>query len=166
VAVECFFFGCCLNISKHFDILRESFDGDKKKFVEKHLEILDLVKELNETFKQVVFSNFLLSSLLLCVLGFQLVMIESFAGRIVPATFGVSVAIQLFVYAFGGQLIIDKSNEVARDFYDIDRNFLIMIARPRLPAKIQAGFFTANLPTFVSVMNSTGSLITMLKSFN
>jgi hypothetical protein len=64
--------------------------------VEKHLEILDLVKELNETFKQVVFFNFLLSSLLLCVLGFQLVTIESFAGRIVPATFGVSVAIQLF----------------------------------------------------------------------
>jgi odorant receptor len=125
-----------------------------------------LVEQLNQTFKQIVLCQFTLTSLLLCVIGFQVVVVKSVADMFVPATFGVSVAIQLFVYAFGGQLIMDHSSEVARNLYGTDRNFLIMIARPRLHARIQAGFFTASLPTFVSVMNSAGSLITMLKSFN
>jgi hypothetical protein len=102
--------------------------------------------------------------MMLCVIGFELVMVESLTDKIFPAVFGLAAIIQLSIYAFGGQLIIDKSDAVARNFYDVDRDFLILIARPLKPTKIKTLFFSADLPTFVSILNSAGSLITMLKS--
>jgi hypothetical protein len=165
VGVDTFFFSCCLNISTHFDILRESFDGDKKKFVEKHLELLNLVKDLNELFNEVVFCQFLLSSLQLCVLGFQVVIVESIAGLIVPAVYGLTIIIQLFVYSFGGQLIVNSSDAISENLYEVDRDLILMIARPQKSTMIKSVFFTADLPSFLSIMRFTGSLITMLKSF-
>jgi gustatory receptor len=165
VGVDTFFFSCCLNISTQFDILRESFDGDKKKFVEKHLELLNLVKDLNEVINEVVFAQFLLSSLQLCVLGFQVVIVQSIAGLIVPAVYGLTIIIQLFVYSFGGQLIVNSSDAVSQNLYKIDRDLVLMIARPHKSTMINSVFFTADLPSFLSIMRFTGSLITMLKSF-
>jgi hypothetical protein len=92
-------------------------------------------------------------------------MLDSVAGRIVPAAFGATIMISLFIYAYGGQLIVDQSNSVAENIYDLDRDSIIMITRPLRQTKIQSGFFTADLGTFVSVVNAAGSLMTMLKSF-
>jgi hypothetical protein len=100
-----------------------------------------------------------------CVIGFELVMVESFIGKIFPAVFGSATVIQLFMYAVGGQIIIDKSDAVARNLYAMDRDLLVLTARPMKQTKITTPFFSADLPTFVTIMNSAGSLITMLKSF-
>jgi gustatory receptor len=148
-----------------FDVLRESFDGDKKKFVKKHLQLLELVKELNDIFKEIVFCQFLLSSMLLCVLGFQVVAVKSVASMIVPAVYSFTIIIQLFVYSFGGQHIVDTSDAVSKNIYKVDRDSTVIIARPHQRTLIKSVFFTADLPSFLFIIRSTGSLITMLKSF-
>jgi hypothetical protein len=104
-------------------------------------------------------------STLLCVLGFQIVMVDGIAGKMVPTIYGITMLTQLLVYALGGQAIVDKSEEVANSFYELDRDFLIITARPMKPSITKSIFFEANLPTFVTIINATGSLITMLKSF-
>jgi hypothetical protein len=129
------------------------------------LNLLYLSKELNSLFGEIIFSQFLFISTLLCVLGFQVVMVDGVAGKMVPAVYGVTMLIQLLVYALGGQAIVDKSEAVANDFYEVDRDFLIITARPMKPSITKSIFFTADLPTFVTIINATGSLITMLKSF-
>jgi odorant receptor len=165
VGVDSLFFGSCLNICAYFNILRKTFYGDKKKFVENHLKILNLVDDLNRLFKPVVFTQFLISSMLLCVIGFQLVMHESFLERTMDAIFGIAIITQLFIYSYGGQLIMDTSASVADDFYEMDKDFVVIIARAQKASIIEAGFYKANLPLFSTIMSSAASLITLLKSF-
>jgi odorant receptor len=126
---------------------------------------LESVEDLNKIFKKVVFAQFLLSSVQLCVLGFQIVVIENIAGLIVPLIFGFTIIIQLFVFALGGQLIVNTSVAVSENCYEVDRDLILIIARPQKLTLINSVFFTADLPSFLSIMRFTGSLITMLKSF-
>lgn len=91
-------------------------------------------------------------------------MAEGLVEKILPAIFGTSVSTQLFIYCYGGQLLLDGTKSVAKDLYDLDRDFNIIAARTKKPSQIKAFFFTADLPAFVSIINSTGSLITMLES--
>jgi odorant receptor len=165
VGIETLFFTCCLNICTHFDILRESFDGDKKKFVENHLKIHEIAVELNQVYKPMIFIGYSICSMLLCVLGFQFVVHESFSKKFEDFFLATTVATALFVYAFGGQLIMDKSSLVAVDFYELDRDFVFIIQRVQQPLIIQSVYFELTLPSFTAIMNSAGSLITLLQSF-
>lgn len=163
--MDSLFFGLSLNICAHFDFLRVSFNGDKKKFAQRHKIILELAEDLNKFYQPVVLVQFLISSTLLCVIGFQLVVLESFFKRIICAIFGFGIIIQLFIYSYGGQIIIDKSSAVADDFYQLDRDLIIIIARAQKAQTIKSGFYEANLPTFKSILGAAASLITLLKSF-
>jgi 7tm Odorant receptor len=103
--------------------------------------------------------------MLLCVIGFQIVVLESLIEKVIASIFGAAIIIQMFIYSFGGQLIADKSSSVAENFYENDKDFIIIIARSQKAAKINAGFYQANLPTFSSILSSAASLITLLQSF-
>jgi odorant receptor len=108
--------------------------------------------------------QFLVNSMLLCVLGFQVVMSQSVLKQAVVAFFGLVCFTQLFLYTYGGQLIMDKSSSVADNFYEIDKDLIIIIARARKASVIRSGFYEANLTTFTTVLSATGSMITLLKS--
>lgn len=163
--MDSLFFGCCLNICAHFDILRKSFESpDKKKLIKYHQKILKLSNNLNNLVKPVVFTQFLISSLLLCVIGFQLVMIASIFKRVVALVFGLAIIIQLFIYSFGGQQIMDKSFTATSKIYDLDKDYRLVIMRSNKPLKINAGFYHACLPTFRAILSSAASLITLLQS--
>lgn len=145
--------------------MRNSFDGDKKKFIENHEALLGLTAKLNNLFKPVVLGQFFISSMLLCALGIQLVLLDSVFIRMMASTFGITVILQLFIYAYGGQMIMDTSLSVANNLYEADIDNVLIIRRSQKPALIEVGFFKANLPAFTSIMNSAGSLITLMKSF-
>jgi hypothetical protein len=164
VVVDSFFFGCCLNISGHFKTLRNSFDGDKRIFIDKHLKLLDVAEEVNQFFKMIIFTEFTIISALLCGVGFQVVMLDTFGERIFSAIFGITMLIQLFIYAYGGQQIINESTAIGQNLYDMDSNLILVVRRALKPTIIKSVFFTADLPSFVTIINATGSLITMLKS--
>lgn len=167
VALDAMFFGACLNIGAHFDILKNSFDGDKKKFITKHQKLLELADELGTVIKPVVFVQFMITAMLLCVLGFQCVMFETFLDFqvLLVLAFGVAIILQLFIYSYGGQLIMDKSSSVGKNFYGLDKDYIMIIARSQRPSTITNGFYEANLPIFSAIMSSAASLITALKSF-
>lgn len=157
--------GTCLSVCAHFDFLAKSYDGDKKKFSERHQKLLDLAEDLCSVMRPVVFMQFGISAMLLFVLGFQVVMEEDVLKRFVAASFGLSIIIQLFVYSLGGQMILDKSSAVADDFYETDIDLVIIIARAQNPIKVTAWFYEVSFPTLSAILSSAGSLITMLKSF-
>lgn len=165
--VDSLFFELCLSLGARFDDLRsslEDFDGDKKTFVENHELVLELADTLNSLFKPIVFAVFAISSMQLCVLSFQIVMAESSLRKIIFSTFVLFTLIQLFAYAYGGQLILDKSSSVADHVYSTDKDLFIIIARTQKPVTIQAGIYNANLATFQAIMSSAASLLTLLQS--
>lgn len=167
VGVDTFFLGSCLIICAHLDNLRESFDGNfgnKKNFVERHQKILELIDDLNRFFQPIVFVQFFSSSMLLCVLGFQLVMLQNFIKWATAAVFGVTIISELFIFAYGGQLILDTSLSVCDHFYESDKDLIILIRRAHKASKVKMGFYEATLPYFCAILGSAGSLITMLKS--
>lgn len=159
------FFACCLNICAHFDILRESFKGDNKKFVQQHEEILELAENLIDLYKPVVLVQYCVTSMILCVLGVQLVMLESYVKRLIALTFGISMILQLFIYSYGGQLFTDKSSSIADHLYDSDKDLILIIARAKKATTVKVGLFYANLPNFRAILSSAASLITLMKSF-
>lgn len=164
--MDSFFLGSCFNICGHFDILRESADGDKKKFIERHQKLLGLIEDLNRLFRPVIFTQFFISSVALCFLGFQLVMVNTFINWATAVFHGLAIIIQLFIYDYGGQLILDKTSAVADHFYQSDKDFVIIIRRAQNASIVKVGFYRATLPEFCDILNTAGSLITMLISFS
>lgn len=164
VGVDTFFFNACLNIWTHLDILNLDGIGNKKDFIVEHSYLLSLAKDLNRQMRITVFIQFFMSSLNLCVLGFQLVMLDNTLKRIVVLFFGLAIIIQLFIYAFGGQLIMDKSLSIADGLMGLDKDNILIICRTQCPIKIKSGYFVANLVTFRKCLSSAGSLITLLQS--
>lgn len=76
-----------------------------------------------------------------------------------------AIMIQLFIYAFGGQLIMDQSLQIADNLYEIDKDNIFIIARSQKAIILKSGFFVANLITFRVCLSRAGSLITLLQSF-
>jgi 7tm Odorant receptor len=163
--MDTIFFGSCLHIATHCDILRESFDGDKKKFVEKHLKILDLAKQLNDLYKPIVFEQLLATNVLLCMIGFQVVMTKTYIEILFVAPYGIATLNQLIVYCFGGQLVLDKIASVSGHFYDSDKELVIIIRNTLKGFQIKSAVCQANLPMFTAILGSAQGLITALKSF-
>ena len=79
ISVDSLFIGFCLNICAHFKIIRSLTFKDNlnyRAFIKYHQEILELCSCLNGIYFPVIFTQFLVSSVLLCVIGFQLVMVR------------------------------------------------------------------------------------------
>jgi gustatory receptor len=153
-----------LEICAHFEILYR-FDYEKKEFIEEHQKVIDLASDLNMLIKPIVFTQHLVSSLLLCVIGFQLVMLHDLYKRLAAFFFGLAAMIQLLMYSFGGQQIMDKSLNVSSKMYNLDKDYRMIIMRSHRVCKIRAGIFEASLPTYRTMISNAGSLMTILKSF-
>lgn len=164
--MDTIFFGSCLNICAHFQILRKQINKmDLKEFVNYHRSVIDMTKKLNRLLSTAVFLEFLIFSLLLCVTAFEVVMGDNFV-RVMIASIHVSAAfVDLLIYSYGGQRVMDCSMEICDDCYKLDRNYFLIMIRAHRELKIEALVFHASLPTFSIVLSRTMSLITLFRSF-
>ena len=133
-------------------------------FIKTHQKLTKFVEKLSKLFRPILFTQYLMSSLLLCVLGFQLVKSPSLVKKLIAFMTGCATLNQTYIYSFGGQLVRDKSSTVAENFYEIDKDFVLVIARTQKPSTFSAWFYEANLMTFQLILKRTVSLITVLKS--
>lgn len=134
--------------------------------MERHQELLDLAEELQELYKPVLFVQFLITGLLLCLVTVQIFIAEKLFNYwlvyVIPFT--TVVMTQLFLFCYGGQMLNDASSSVGKSFYDLDKDFLIIMTRALQPSKISDWFYTANLPVFAAIVNSAYSYISILQS--
>jgi odorant receptor len=125
---------------------------------------LDVAENINKLYAPIIFGQFLITSLQLCVLGFQFVMFKSIMKKVVAGFYFIAMVIQLFVYTYGGQLVMDRSISVADKLYQTDNDLIIIIARSQKTSIIKSGFYEASSTTFSTILSSAASLITVLKS--
>jgi odorant receptor len=127
--------------------------------------LLDLLEKIKKIYAPIIFCNFLVISILLCVSGFQFVMYKSIMMKVLASFYGSASLINLFIYSYGGQLVMEKSTEVADKLYQTDKDFIIIIARTQKASVFKSLFYEANSSTFTSILSSAASLITLLQSF-
>jgi len=61
--------------------------------------------------------------------------------------------IDLFIYSYGGQIIMDSAMSVCDENENIDKNYIIINIKTQAELKIDTGFFSATLPTFCTILN-------------
>lgn len=161
------FFGHCLYLQAHFKILRNTINNTElREFVDNHRQVMNLTLEVRSFYKKLIFMKFILTAVILCVACFQVTSINDFVMK-ARAFFHVIVAsLELLIYSYGGQKVMDSSMSVCDDVYEIDKNYLFIMMRSQMAIKMKSGFFHACLPIYMILIRRTISFITLLKSLN
>jgi hypothetical protein len=139
-------------------------ETEMKEFVGYHQKVLKMASDFNNLYKPIIFLIHLLLGVLFCAIGFQIIRVSDSSVLLTAASVACSTTFQLFVISYGGQMIMDKSAAVCNQMYQIDKDYLFIIQRSQKEMKIEAWFFHASLPTMTTILNSAGSMITLLKS--
>ncbi|CAG9801718.1 unnamed protein product [Chironomus riparius] len=164
--IDTTFFGICMNICAHFEILKIVIhDLEVKEFVEYHQKVLNLAKHINRLFNPIIFGEYLVLSVLFCVLALEAGLSENFFDFIPILFHGIASLLDLMIYSYGGQKIMDCASEICKDCYNVDSNYLIIMLRTKRELKIESMMYHAALPMCSLIMGRTMSLITLMKSF-
>ncbi|KAH8403316.1 hypothetical protein KR222_010333 [Zaprionus bogoriensis] len=150
--------------------IREQLVG----IVERHNAIIDLCTELTGQFTVIVLMHFLSAAFVLCSTILDIMLNTSSLSGLTYICYSIAALTQLFLYCYGGNHVGESSAAVADTLYDIEwykcdartRKMILMILRRSQRAKtIAVPFFTPSLPAFSSILSTTGSYITLLKTF-
>ena len=132
-------------------------------FFDCHDILFDICDKLKIIFEPILFCNFLVSSLIMCVASFQLLTTASDS-----LTYLVDVnclglfASQIWLLCYLGEKLIDSSTHVADEIYGCDwtnlgdnefkKQMIIIMIRAQRPMKLTAmGFADISLETFAAV---------------
>lgn len=150
----------------HLNILRDIVhETQVKDFVIYHREIISLTQKLNKLFRPIIFVEYVVVVTILCVTGVQVLLYDDY-GKILGALFHASAALlDITVYSYGGQRIIDASLTVCDQVYKIDKDYVIIISMSQKALKFDTGFFETSLDTLSIILSRTMSFITLVKSF-
>ncbi|KAH8291979.1 hypothetical protein KR054_002855 [Drosophila jambulina] len=185
-AVDGLFISFAINLRGHFQTLQqeiEHFDlassegaiqEGLKSVVDYHEELLSLSRKLRSIYMPTVFGQFIITSLQVGVIIYQLVThMDSIMDLLVYISFFASIMLQLFIYCYGGEIIKVESFQVdvavrLSNWYlaspKVRRSLSLIIMRSQRAVLIRAGFYDASLENFVAICRTALSLITLIKS--
>ncbi|KAH8389430.1 hypothetical protein KR200_009495 [Drosophila serrata] len=160
------------------DVFTEAMNAEVRQklahIVERHNAIIDLCTDLTRQFTVIVLMHFLSAAFVLCSTILDIMLNTSSLSGLTYICYSIAALTQLFLYCFGGNHVSESSGAVADVLYDIEwykcdartRKMILMILRRSQRAKtIAVPFFTPSLAAFGSILSTTGSYITLLKTF-
>uniref|UniRef100_A0AAU6ND45 Odorant receptor n=1 Tax=Mythimna loreyi TaxID=667449 RepID=A0AAU6ND45_9NEOP len=183
---DCFFFTCCTFLHIQFSLLiydmerivnEVSHSCDRLKFkmlAVRHIELMRCVNLLEKIFSKSILFNALTSSMIICVTGFNVLVVDNIVMTASFTTFLIFGLMQIFLYCYYGDTIMRSSMEISdaiynSHWYDIGiaerKSFLIVIIRAQKPCELTAnGFFKINLRAFTSILSTSWSYFALLKT--
>ncbi|XP_017119592.1 odorant receptor 82a [Drosophila elegans] len=185
-AVDGLFISFAINLRAHFQTLQRQIENSQfdlpeketqegiKSLVDYHDLLLCLSRQLRSIYTPTVFGQFVITSLQVGVIIYQLVTsMDSVMDLLLYATFFGSIMLQLFIYCYGGEIIKAESLQVdvavrLSNWYlappKLRRSLALIILQSQREVLIRAGFFVASLANFVGICRTALSLITLIKS--
>ncbi|KAI8044792.1 hypothetical protein M5D96_000964 [Drosophila gunungcola] len=185
-AVDGLFISFAINLRAHFQTLQGQIENSQfdlpeketqaglKSLVDYHDLLLSLSRQLRSIYTPTVFGQFVITSLQVGVIIYQLVTsMDSVMDLLLYATFFGSIMLQLFIYCYGGEIIKAESLQVdvavrLSNWYlappKLRRSLALIILQSQREVLIRAGFFVASLANFVGICRTALSLITLIKS--
>uniref|UniRef100_A0A182IK78 Uncharacterized protein n=1 Tax=Anopheles atroparvus TaxID=41427 RepID=A0A182IK78_ANOAO len=169
-------FSSCL--VAHFVILQRRFArirfvegrGPLGALIEYHKHILGIAARVMDAYRGVILNQLLISSVLLCMLGFQLVLSAGSSLMVVYVAYGTAITIQVTYYCYyGSQLYHEVHDAVYQsNWYEADvrtqKMLLNCMMRARKAVDAKSGFAQASLPALRAILNSAGSYVALLMS--
>nr|AIZ00994.1 putative olfactory receptor 9 [Helicoverpa armigera] len=183
---DCFFFTCCTFIHIQFSLLNNDMERivteetpryDKTKFKKlavRHIELMRCVNLLEKIFSKSILFNALTSSVIICVTGFNVLVVDNIVMMASFTAFLIFGLMQIFLYCYYGDTIMRSSMEVSTSIYNSlwynipaadMKGSLIAIIRAQKPCALTAnGFFKMNLSAFASILSKSWSYFALLKT--
>ncbi|KAL0129875.1 hypothetical protein PUN28_001857 [Cardiocondyla obscurior] len=181
-----FFFDVTMHVCGQFKVLRVDFSQIKDKellskerlgiFLKRHHRLIYLAHNLQTAFSLVILSQLLMSVMLLCVEGFQLILTLSMHNNYAATQhllFIFVLLVQLFLYCFAGQTLEFQSQELVFDIYNLPwynfdvsvmKSLPLMILRATHPHRLTAGkFLPINFVCFKEILKASASYLSVLR---
>ncbi|KAF3054269.1 Odorant receptor 064 [Nylanderia fulva] len=181
-----FFFDLTMHVCGQFEVLRMDFIEINNKqslshnklsiLLKKHHRLIDLAHNLQKAYSLVILSQLLMSVMLLCVEGFQLILtlsINNTFAAMKHLLFIVVLLVQLFIYCFAGQTLEFQSQELAYAIYEtpwynfdisVMKDLPLMILRAANPHQLTAGKLLAiNFQSFKEILKASASYLSVLR---
>lgn len=155
-----------LNLAAHLEILRIIIDkSNVKEVVKYHRDIIKLTQKLTKLYKPIIFTEYVVVVTIFCGTGVQMLLYNDI-GKILSAMLHATAAlVDIAVFAYGGQKVIDASLAVGDDVYKIDKDLILVIKMSQKALKFDTGFFDSSLHTLSIILSRSMSFITLVKSF-
>ncbi|XP_012526056.1 odorant receptor 13a [Monomorium pharaonis] len=144
--------------------------------IQRHKYLIELAKELAESISLVLITQLFISSVLLCIMGFQFILaLKTHNIVVMGKSFMVlcTFLTQLSVYSFVGDYLKSQMEEVGLYIYQstwynfpvkLAKNLTFIIMRTQLPVKLQAGnVIVVNLATYMSILKTSMSYLSVLR---
>ncbi|XP_030371057.1 odorant receptor 82a [Scaptodrosophila lebanonensis] len=139
-----------------------------------HVLLLSLANKLCLIYMPIVFGQFVITSLQVGVIIYQIVThMSSIMALLVYLSFLGSILLQLFIYCYGGEIIKVESVMVSVAVQLSDwhravpkqrRSLALIMLRAQHQALIKAGFYEASLANFMAICRAALSFITLIQS--
>ncbi|XP_011878858.1 PREDICTED: uncharacterized protein LOC105568083 [Vollenhovia emeryi] len=125
--------------------------------IQRHNYLMELGKKLDESISIVLVTQLFISSILLCIMGFQFILALKMNNIVVMGKSCMVLCTfltQLSVYSFVGDYFKNQMEEVGLSIYQsnwynlpakLARNLIFAIMRTQSPVKLQAGNFIVNI---------------------
>ncbi|KAG5683304.1 hypothetical protein PVAND_012591 [Polypedilum vanderplanki] len=178
--VENFTFGLTTIVATELKILAENYRRIKDQpeniinSIKRQNELYDIVEKIQKIFSISFFTNFLLSSLLICFTAFICSISPDPTTMIFNALFSLVSMIQIFIQCFFGQILYDAGIDVLNginecgweDMKDkkLKKLIMIIIMRSQKPTAFSLlGIWHITLEQFQSILRSTYSYFTLCR---
>lgn len=134
-----------------------------KNMVDRHNKLLDMVDKLQSVYSFSFLVSFVITSLILCFIAFQMSIAQDLDTTIFYAAYFLLLLGQVWFLCLYGQKLINSSEAVANAVYHCEwedirdnalkKQLLLVILRAQKPAKLSAmDFADISFPTFTSVI--------------
>ncbi|XP_003705207.1 odorant receptor 13a [Megachile rotundata] len=139
----------------------------------RHRRAIEYADALERIINVLALGQFMISTGLICFAGFQITSMMQDKGRLMKySTFLNSAILELFMFSFSGNGLIDESEAVGESAYSsgwigsrLSKSLQIMMMRSQTPSKITAAkFYSMSLQSFSSVLSTSFSYFTVLKA--
>ncbi|KAH8271148.1 hypothetical protein KR018_007444 [Drosophila ironensis] len=153
----------------------EHLEEQLRALIIRHNTIFDLTRRFREHYVVITMAHFVSASM---VIGFSLINLMTLGGNglgaLLYVAYTVAAASQLLVYCYGGTLVAESSLglcwAVSSCPWNIclpkQRRFLhLLILRSQRPMTMTVPFFSPSLAAFASILQTSGSIIALFKSF-
>ncbi|XP_072760015.1 odorant receptor 10a-like [Anoplolepis gracilipes] len=187
VGNDAFFFDLTMHVCGQFEVLRLEFAEISSKqslsrkklgiLLKRHHRLIDLAYHLEKAYSLVILPQLLMSVMLICVEGFQLILAFTMHNTLFATSehilLIVVLLIQLFTYCFAGQTLEFQSESLAYAIYEIPwynfdvsvmKDLPLMIFRATNPHRLTAGKFLAiNFVSFKEILKASASYLSVLR---